>query len=84
MNQSNLTEFKKEEDEMIIFEKIAHPDINPYDNTDIKMTIHSKEMPLLDDLIDTMKDFIVACGYGTIELEAHYPDGDKLTTYSKD
>jgi hypothetical protein len=68
---------------MIIFEKIAHPDINPYDNTDIKMTIHSKEMPPLDELIDTMKDFIVACGYGIIELEAHYPDGDNSSTTYK-
>jgi hypothetical protein len=67
---------------MIILEKIGESSTNPFDNTDVKMTIHFKELPNLDELLDTVKDFLVACGYGIERIEAYYP-GDNLATTSK-
>lgn len=67
---------------MIILEKIGESSTNPFDNTDVKMTIHFKELPNLDELLDTVKDFLVACGYGIERIEAYYP-GYNLVTTSK-
>lgn len=67
---------------MIILEKIGESSTNPFDNTDVKMTIHFKELPNLDVLLDTVKYFLVACGYGIERIEAYYP-GDNLATTSK-
>lgn len=67
---------------MITLEKTANAEVNPFDNTDVKITMHFKELPNLDELLDTVKDFLVACGYGIERIEAYYP-GDNLVTTSK-